>query len=358
MTLQAALLVLAAASADAPMAPGQASGTVTVGDYTFRLATAYLRPLDGHGVEVLAADRPLPEDRLDGEVSLERAASIAKADFLYFILREERVVIWRIGSPQGGGPGEGWDEAFTFAADGGPDVSGRLKVEPVIDAFGRRVSLDGRLRARRVEPVEPPARTTAEREARALLKSKGYGLRRTDFFQASFADPALVPTFLAAGLPADTRFPETDQTLLMSILNRERDCDTDDVLGMLRALLAAGANPNEREEQWGMLQDTPLASAYPCTAEMGLLVDAGARLGEVVGDPKAGKTVGASQMAQAIEDDDAEVVGFLIARGFDVRPGGSALLKAAAGKAEITSLLRKAGARPAASRPSRRGTAK
>ena len=352
LSILATALLLAAPGGDAPLAPGRASGTLTVQGQKVALAWAYARVSDPDELEVVVTDRALPEERLDGEVTLERAAQIAQASRVRFYLRAGRASNWLLLSPAGGGGGgSDWDDDLRFDPEGGAEVAGRLSGRATEEVQGLTLVLDGRLRARRVAFKEVAAGTPEATAARERLKSEGYALRPRDFFQATFADPSLVPLFIAAGMPADTKSPETDETVLMNVLDREGDCDTEAELGMVRALLKGGADANQRDASSDWSTETPLERAYPCAGAMGLVFDAGGRLDAPTGPAKGSQTVGAVLMKEAIADGDAEVVGLLIERGFDVRPKGAALLAEAGGKPEIVALLRRAGARPAAARP-------
>ena len=319
LSILATALLLAAPGGDAPLSPGRASGTLTVQGQKVALAWAYARVSDPDELEVVVTDRALPEERLDGEVTLERAAHIAQARFVRFYLKAGRASNWFLMGPgRGAGGGSDWDDDFRFDPEGGADVAGRLSGRATEDTEGLEMILDGRLRARRVAFKEVEAGTAEAKAARELLKSEGYALRPRDFFQATFADPALVAQFIAAGMPADTKSPETDETILMNVLGREGDCDTEVELGMVRALLKGGADANQRYGGNDWDTETPLERAYPCAGTMGLVFDAGGRLDAPTGSAKGTQTVGAVLMKEAIEDGDAEVVGRLIERGFDV----------------------------------------
>jgi hypothetical protein len=128
-----------------------------------------------------------------------------------------------------------------------------------------------------------------------------------------------------------------------------QNCDDQPHGRIVAVLLALGADPNQVEKQYQTdFHHTVLTKAYPCVEHMGRLIAAGAKLDAPTGWRKPPWTTGRELMASAIADGDEEVVDYLIGAGFDVKPDGAALLKAATGKPAILKSLRAAGARAAA----------
>jgi hypothetical protein len=352
LAVVAVLGVLAGGAAGQELALGKAQGTVTVNGPPVTVVAAYARVNDEGYVEVALVDRPLRDDLLDPEIPFDRAQRLSQAEGLRFTITREGASRWMVST---GGCGAYCEPTLVFEPSGRSEreVAGRAFTRDGATVNDQKVQFDVRFRAEVKRYVEPPPRPGQE-AARRSIREMGHGFNRRDYFFAARSHPEQFDAFVRAGMPVDAEHPEHGWTMLAHILDDMRRCDDQPHGRIVAVLLAMGADPNQVERQFNYHQ-TVLMKAYPCVEHMDRLIAAGARLDAPTGWRKPPWTTGRELMASAIADGDEEVVDFLIGAGFDVKPDGPALLKAATGKPAILKSLRAAGARAATTKtPPRR----
>jgi hypothetical protein len=257
-------------------------------------------------------------------------------------------IVWSVSTPWGGGgclaP---CGAVFEPATRTEKTIAGRMAASADASLGGHAVQFDVRFRADVKRYSEPQAASPREEGARTRLRAAGFAFSRTDYFRAAEEAPEMLEVFKTAGMPVDAPNPATGRTMLMASLQQMQDCDDAPLVHRVSVLITMGADPNQMEDNGGN-RETALMKAYPCLLSLSQLIDAGARLDTQASWTMRPVPVGRFLMDQAIDDADSAVAELLIKSGFDVKPDGAALLKKAAGKAEILAVLRAAGAKGAA----------